>query len=212
MQYLSVPIACHHRTTLKLHHGLFPLAHKNLNPLQDPGENKVHHFEVQVRPIAVEQADQTHYRRYDATAQASLVREIGRTWGASASYVRNVEYLETYRLPYFYDGVILQFAGLISRRTGFHSSAGATFGDLGIPSDTNPRGRFDTEYANVGMGFAFSRYLSANADYVFYMYSLNQLGAFAPGAEPKLHRHDVVLYISAWAPVFERGRKTNAAR
>ena len=62
------------------------------------------------------------------------------------------------------------------------------------------------------MGFAFSRYLSANADYVFYMYSLNQLGVFAPGTEPKLHRHDVVVYLSAWAPVFERGRKTNAAR
>ena len=163
--------------------------------------------------IAVEQPDQTGgYRRYDVTAQATLNREIGRTWNASATYMRNVEYLETARVPYFYDGVVLQFQGLMSRRSGFHSAAGATYGDLGIDRTSSRRDRFDTEYANVGFSFGISRHLAVNTDYVFYMYSLNRLGLSLPGAGPRLHRHDVLVSLSAWMPVFERGRKSNAAR
>ena len=40
------------------HHGLFQSAHKNLNHLQDPAENKVLHFEVEVRPIFYSATDQ----------------------------------------------------------------------------------------------------------------------------------------------------------
>jgi hypothetical protein len=166
-------------------------------------------FSFSTGAIAAEQDD---FRRYDVAATATLGREIGRTWNASATYVRNAEYLDTVRVPYFYDGVVLQLTGLISRRTGFHSSAGATIGDLGINRVRGGRARFDTEYGNVGVGFAFSRYLAVNTDYVFYMYSVNQLGVLLPSSAPQLHRHDVVIYLNAWAPVFERGRKTNAAR
>jgi len=126
--------------------------------------------------------------------------------------MRNVEYLETARVPYFYDGVVLQLQGLMSRRTGFHSAAGATYGDLGIDRVRDRRDRFDTEYANVGLAFGISRHLAVNTDYVFYMYSLNRLGLSLPGAGPRLHRHDVLVSLSAWMPVFERGRKSNAAR
>jgi len=162
--------------------------------------------------VAVEEANQTHYRKYDVTGQATLAREIGRTWSASASYMRNVEYFETIRVPYFYDGVILQFGGLLSRRAGFHSSAGATYGDLGINKDRDGRTRFDSEYANAGIVFGLSRNLAINTDYVFYMYSLNRVGLFLPGSTGRVHRHDVMVYLSAWVPVFERGRKTNAPR
>jgi hypothetical protein len=170
-------------------------------------------FSFSTGAIAVEQPDQAGgYRRYDVTALATLNRQIGRTWNASATYMRNVEYLETARVPYFYDGVVLQLEGLISRRTGFHSAAGATYGDLGIDRDRHRRDRFDTEYANVGVAFGISRHLAVNTDYVFYMYSLNRLGISLPGAGPRLHRHDVIVSLSAWAPVFERRRKSNVAR
>jgi hypothetical protein len=170
-------------------------------------------FSFSTGAVAIEQPDQTgSNRRYDVTALATLNREIGRTWNASARYARGVEFLETARAPYFYDGVVLQLQGLISRRTGFHSAAGATYGQLGINQNRGRRERFDTEYATVGMSFGFSRYLALNTDYVFYMYSLNRLGVSLPGAGPRLHRHDVLVSLSAWAPVFERGRKTNAAR
>jgi hypothetical protein len=170
-------------------------------------------FSFSTGAIAIEQPDQSDgYRRYDVNATATLNREIGRTWNASATYMRSGEYLEAARVPYFYDGAVLQLQGLISRRTGFHSAAGATYGDLGIDRNRQRRDRFDTEYANVGLVFAISRYLAINTDYVFYMYSLNRWDASLPSAGPRLHRHDVVVLLSAWAPVFERGRKSNVAR
>ena len=42
--------------------------------------------------------------------------------------------------------------------------------------------------------------------------TLVELGLSLPGAGPRLHRHDVLVSLSAWMPVFERGRKSNAAR
>lgn len=170
-------------------------------------------FSFSTGAAAVDQPDALNgYRRYDVTAVANLNREIGRTWNASASYIRSVEYLEAARVPYFYDGFVLQLQGLISRRAGFHSAAGATYGDLGFESTPHRRDRFDTEYANVGLVFGISRYLAISTDYVFYMYSLNRFGVSLPGVGPRPHRHDVLVSLSAWAPVFERGRKTNAAR
>jgi hypothetical protein len=72
VQYLSVPIAYHHRNSLKLHHDLFPLAHKNLNHLQGPGENKVLHFEVQVRPIILFCNSPIVFERSDAYVRSIL--------------------------------------------------------------------------------------------------------------------------------------------
>ena len=170
-------------------------------------------FSFSTGAVAIEQPDQLNGdRRYDLTALANLNREIGRTWNASAIYTRGVEYLEAVRVPYFYDGLVLQLQGLISRRAGFHSAAGATYGDLGVDRNRHRHDRFDTEYANVGLVFGISRYLAITTDYVFYMYSLNRFGVSLPGVGARPHRHDVLVSLRAWAPVFERGRKTNAAR
>jgi len=170
-------------------------------------------FSFSTGAVAIEQPEQTGgYRRYDVTGRATLGREIGRTWNASASYVRSAEYLETARAPYFYDGVVLELQGLVSRRMGFRATAGATYGDLGIDRVRNQRERFETEYADAAMSFGFSRHLALTTEYVFTRYSLNRLGISLPGAGPTMHRHDVVVSLSAWVPVFERGRKTNAAR
>jgi hypothetical protein len=151
--------------------------------------------------------------RYQAVGSATLRREIGRTWMAAAVYTRGVEFFETIRAPYMYDGLTLALVGLVSRRVQLHSTAGATYGSLAPYVSSSGASRFATVYGNAGMLFALSRYAGIAADYIFYAYSLDDVSLLTQGSvRPELTRHSVMISLRAWVPVLERGRRPNASR
>lgn len=153
------------------------------------------------------------YTRYQVTGTGVLNHEIGRTWLAAIVYTRSVAFFETTRTPYFYDGVSIGLSGLISQRLGFHSSAGATFGDVTVVSASPGSNRFTTGYGNAGLVFGLSRYAAIAGDYVVYGYSLDDASVITGGLlRPQLSRHSVTVSLRAWAPIVERGRRSNAAR
>jgi hypothetical protein len=154
-----------------------------------------------------------HVTRYGATGTAGISREIARTWLAAATYSRNVIFVEWLRAPYFYDGFNLGLNGLINRKVSFHSNAGATLGTLGLSQDAERGNRLDTGYASAGILFAISRHLATSVDYVFYVYTFDPLTTYANyNLTPHLSRHGVRVSLNAWAPIFERGRRSNATR
>jgi hypothetical protein len=132
---------------------------------------------------------------------------------AAVIYTRSVAFFETVRVPYFYDGITVGLSGLVSHRVGFHSSGGATYGDVSVASATPGSNRFATGYANVGGGFALSRYAAIVADYVIYAYSVDDASVITGGLlRPQLTRNSFTVVLRAWAPILERGRRSNAAR
>jgi hypothetical protein len=150
--------------------------------------------------------------RYSATGAAWLNREIGRTWNAAVSYNRNVAFFESLRAPYFYDGVSVGVSGLISRRVGLHSSAGATYGDIGLTTGQRESNRFVTGVADTSLTIAISRYAALSAQYAFLVYSLDNANAFWTAYAPDMTRHVALVSLRAWAPILERGRRGNATR
>jgi hypothetical protein len=150
--------------------------------------------------------------QYSATGAAWLNREIGRTWNAVVSYNRNVAFFESLRAPYFYDGVSVGLSGLISRRVGLYSSAGATYGDVGLTTGQSESNRFVTGVADAGLTIAISRYAAIGAQYAFYVYSLDDANAFWTAYAPDMTRQAVLVTLRAWAPIVERGRRGNATR
>jgi hypothetical protein len=150
--------------------------------------------------------------QYSATGGAWLNHEIGRTWDAVVSYSRNVAFFESLRAPYFYDGVNVGLNGLISRRVGFRSAAGVTYGDVGLTSGTRDANRFVTGVADATLTIAISRYAAIAAQYAFYTYSVDDANAFWMRYAPDMHRHVALVSLRAWAPIIERGRRGNATR
>jgi hypothetical protein len=159
--------------------------------------------------VAVDDRQSTHYM---VTGSASLNREIGRTWNAVAVYTRNVAFFETLRAPYYYDGVTLGIGGLISRRMGMHSSVGATYGDVGAITSQRVPNKFATATGSAGLMYAFTRYLAVSADYFIYAYSADDVSQFWYGLPPRLVRHGATVSLRAWAPLIERGRRSDATR
>jgi len=150
--------------------------------------------------------------QYRATGAALLNREIGRTWNAYVSYNRNVAFFESLRAPYLYDGASVGVGGLISRRVALRSSAGATYGDVGLTTGSHESNRFATGIADTTLTFALSRYAAIAAEYAFFVYSLDDPNAFWTSYAPDMTRHVVLVSLRAWAPIVERGRRGNATR
>ncbi len=149
-------------------------------------------------------------RRYDVIGSARLTREIGRTWNAELVYQRNVGFLDAVREPALYDGINFGITGLITRRLSFASSAGATRGAIGVTS--RPSNGFDAWTGSAGLHTALTRHLALGVNYTFYRYNFEQGAALVTGLLPETNRHSVNVTLSAWAPVFQHGKRRNASR
>lgn len=145
--------------------------------------------------------------RYSAVGNATLLRQIGRTWTATASYIRNASFVHSLFEPVFYDAASVGFGGLINRRVSFQTSAGATLGDLGLEQPIAGSNSLDSRYGAAALSFALSRHLALSVDYVYFSYSFGLPQALAEGFSQRLGRHGVRASFSAWAPVFQRRRR-----
>jgi hypothetical protein len=164
-------------------------------------------FSFSTGATALQQEQDT---RFDAIGSATLTREVGRTWKASLAYRRNVGYAESVLEPIFSDGINVGYGGLITRRLSFQSGAGASRGTVGL--NRNANNGFDAIIAFAGVSRALTRHLALNVNYSFYRYSFEPGAAVVTGLTPGLNRHSVNVTVSAWAPVFQHGRKKNASR
>ena len=150
--------------------------------------------------------------QYGVTGAAWLNREISRTWNAVVSYNRNVAFFESLRIPYFYDSLSVGIGGLMSRRVGLRSTAGATYGDVGRNTELRPSNRFVTGVADTTLTIALTRHTAVGVQYAYLFYSIDNPNAFWTAYTPDLGRHIVLVSVKAWVPIIERGRRGNAPR
>ena len=154
---------------------------------------------------AVVDADRTHYR---FTGEARLNREIGRTWNATASYRRGVDFVEAFREPFLSDGFSVGFGGMLNRRLQFGSAVGGALGSVGVGAEKN----YDTYYASATLSYGLTRYMGLGTDYFFYRYRFDQTVLLPPGMSPHTNRQGVRVYLSLWAPLIHRARRPDAPR
>ena len=156
---------------------------------------------------STQQAAQTNF---NVIGSATLTREIGRTWNASLIYQRSVGYTEFILGPTFSDSVSASYGGLINRRLSFTSGMGASRGTVGFHATSNDG--FDAVNAYAGLSQALTRHLALHVNYSFYRYNFEPGAALVTRLLPNMNRHSVNVTLSAWAPVFQHGRKSNAPR
>jgi opacity protein-like surface antigen len=141
--------------------------------------------------------------RLRAIGSADLTHEIGRTWLISVGYYRGVDYVESWPEPVFADTVTTGVNGLITRRVEFHASARAASGT----GEFSSKGDLRTYYGNAGVSYAVTRFISTGVTYAYYNHRFADSVLLAPGFPHHVNRESVRVYISLWAPLFERSRR-----
>jgi hypothetical protein len=143
-----------------------------------------------------------HRTKYDVIGSVHLNHEIGRSWNARLSYVRNVRYIEQYSEPMLSDSGMVGVQGSISRRLLLTAAFGSTIGQLGTVNATGA----DSYNGLVQASFALTRYLAFALDYSYYRY------AFAGGSSPladlgKADQQIISASLQLWTPLIKQSKR-----
>jgi hypothetical protein len=138
-------------------------------------------------------------RVYRATADAGLLREIGRTWAAQVNYHRGLGAGIGLNAPVFEDSLFAGVQGSLTHRLDLSVNAGYSRGQLGLYTITNP---FNTYTGSARLRFAFSQIFAVYAEYVAYQYEFTNRTYLPPGVSPDLRRNGVRSGVTMWLPIY----------
>jgi hypothetical protein len=161
-------------------------------------------FSTGTTAVATEQ--RTVYR---ATGGAQLNHELGRSWNASIAYGRNVRFIETFEEPFLYDSASAAVGGLLTRRLQFVSSVRAASGALGLTQNDN---RYTTYAGTASLTVGVTRHVGIGLSYFYYRYSFGSGASLPRGIVREADRQGVRAYVTAWAPLLYRPRRSDASR
>jgi opacity protein-like surface antigen len=148
--------------------------------------------------------------RYTVIGSANLIHQMGRTWNLSVAYNRNVGFVQAFDAPFFGDAVNGGLTGLITRRVSFKSGFGYSVGDFGKSGSQSST--FETMTGSAGLNTALTRNLAIGVEYVYYRYSFSETELLPVGFRPETARHSIRAGLNVWAPLFNRGRRSDASR
>jgi hypothetical protein len=147
--------------------------------------------------------------RFRVAGTAELRHEMGRTWTASLTYQRGVQFLESWPEPILSDSAGAQIGGSISRRLQFSANLRGSTGRVALGADDNG---FNMYHGGATLTYALNRHLNVGALYSTYHHRFDQLVTLPPGFGPWYDRHRVIGQVSVWTPLFSRSRRVNATR
>jgi hypothetical protein len=145
---------------------------------------------------------------YTLLGGAELVREIGRTWKATAAYNRNLGFSAAFLEPFVSDTVNLGFGGLISRRLSFASGAGAGRSSIGFNIPNNTAVGYS---ASATLNYGLSRNVGIGGSYTAYWSSFGAGVNLPPGVLSQSNRQTARVFLTFWEPLFIR-RRADASR
>jgi hypothetical protein len=142
---------------------------------------------------------------YQAIGNARLQHELGRTWMASVSYDRSVQFLDAFLLPVFYDSVAAGVGGLVNRRVELQSSFRASIGTVGVGNERSSSD-FDTYQAMAGVNVSLNRFMQFGVNYSFFHYSFDDGTVLPPGVVQSIDRRSIRAQLNLWAPIVRSRR------
>jgi len=140
-------------------------------------------------------------RQYRVTADASLRREIGRTWSLQGNYHRGLGYIEGLQGPVFTGAYTGSAEGFLSRRTDLSMSVAYSTGESAL---TGSASEFTTYTGDIRLRYAATRTWSFYAEYIYVYYLFNReigLPTFLP---PGLSRNGFRTGMMLRVPVRRR--------
>ena len=137
-------------------------------------------------------------RYYRLLADASVIRELGRTWNARAVYHRGAQFVEGFAGPLYADIFQFRVGGLITRRFDFGVSSGYSNGVVGLSA--TDRG-YLTYSGLADLRMALTRTLSFNAQYLSYHYDFDRGTPLPFGVPRTLNRQGLRFGLSGWLPL-----------
>jgi hypothetical protein len=150
-------------------------------------------------------ADRAGNRHYRLTGDVALAHEFQRTWATGVRYSRGIDSNQViFREPLLTDTFIGFVDGLFTRRLGGHASATVQGGSLaaGGPETGTIRNA-----ARAGLQTSLGRHFAVSVDYTYVSAITRPSGLPARSAS-----QGVYAYVSTWAPIFQRGGRSNVAR
>ncbi|MGH9411803.1 MAG: hypothetical protein ACRD1V_20390 [Vicinamibacterales bacterium] len=135
---------------------------------------------------------------YTVLADASLNREIGRSWVAQANYHRGLGVVTGFNRPLLSDSVTASAGGLLTQRLDLNTSAAYTNGEIGITGLTNS---FSGYNASARLRFAFSQMYAVYGEYIAYWYDLNNNLYVATPLPPSVLRQGVNVGLTLSLPL-----------
>jgi hypothetical protein len=129
---------------------------------------------------------------------AQLVHEIRRTWSARAAYVRNVNYVDGFRDPFFSDSAGVGVGGTLGRRVDVNLEGSYSKGAVGIGI---PDSGYDIYSINAGMRVALTRYLAIFGGANFYHYDFEERVELPEGFARLLDRKGARMGLTLWLPI-----------
>jgi hypothetical protein len=147
--------------------------------------------------------------RYVATGNANLTREIGRAWRTGLGYARGLNFIERFREPILTDGITGDVSGLLGRRLEVQGNVGVAFSKVGFVSTANG---YKTYTAMGTLTTGVTRFMALGVTFAHYQYQFDRTTDVPLGLDPRMGRNSVRVYLSAWAPIFQRLRRPDASR
>ncbi len=152
-----------------------------------------------VTPSATVSATDLSYKtRYFTTGSAYLSRQVSRSWSATLSYSRGLQYVQGFSSPFFSDSVSAGLNGFISARSRVNLAASYSSGQVGIA--VTGQG-YDTYAGVAGYQFALARSVALFADYNYYRYVFDSTVALLPGMNRGLNRNSIRGGVNLWLPL-----------
>jgi len=154
--------------------------------------------------------DNAGTQHYTATGSAILTHDMGRTWRSNAYYARGLDTSDLlFTEPILSDSAGASINGLLTRQTGFHAAMSAQGGALAFGTDNTHLFRLAF---NVGIQRSFGRYIAFSTEYYTYKYDFDDSVPLPVGMTRRGANQGAFVSLSAWAPIFERGGRSNATR
>jgi hypothetical protein len=149
--------------------------------------------------------DQNYFR---LNGTVVIARGFGRTWNASAAYVRSMQFVGGSTQPVLSDSVFASLGGQLLPRLTWTSGAGAAHGNVGFSTSAPP---FTTYRVSSGVSFALFRSMGSYAQYNY------QRAEISPGSTTldvlsSFRRHTFSVGLSLWVPIINNGKGTRDSR
>ena len=141
--------------------------------------------------------------RYRATGNARLNHEIGRTWNATISYNRGLQFVDAWPEPVFSDSGAARLGGLLNRRLDFELTARALRGSR----HTGAYGELESYHGLAALRAALTRHVSTALTYSYYRHRFGDALALAPGFPHDFDGQSIRASVNVWAPLFQRARR-----
>jgi hypothetical protein len=135
--------------------------------------------------------------RFRLVGDASLVRELGRTWTAHAGYARAVRARDGFAELYFTDMATADLNGLITRRLSWTAAAAWARSTLERAGNNGHRGQSVTSQATYALNNSFALF----ARYIYYKYRYDE-GILLDSRLPRaLDRQGVRVGVTTSVPL-----------